>query len=60
MPTNKDYFEVADKYSAKFGDIFPRMQYHMSDTDAIAFMEKCIDTNKSAEELEPSKEGVLY
>jgi lipocalin len=49
-----------DQYYEKFGDVFPMTEYNLSKKEAIKFIDKCLEKNKKAQEIEPLDENVMY
>lgn len=49
-----------DQYFDKFGKVFPMMEYNLSKNEAIKFIDKCIKKNKTAQEIEPLPDDVIY
>lgn len=59
MPSNK-FYEKFDEYYEKFGKVFPATEYDLPIDKSIKFMDECIKSNKTAEELKPLRKNVNY
>jgi len=53
-------YKKYDEYRLKFNEVFPSMEYDMEPVDAIKFMDKCINSNKTAQTLRPRLKDVNY
>lgn len=50
---NDRLYEKLDEYYNTFGDVFPMMEYDLPINKAIKFIDKCLKSNKEAQEFVP-------
>lgn len=57
---DKKFYEVFDAYVERFGEGFPTMQYQLTKKDAVKFMNRCLNENKRAQDIEQLRDDVEY